>query len=233
MCTVSFVPLQEGFVLTSNRDEKIYRPTVSPKVYSENDVKLLYPKDERAGGTWIVAKEDGTIIVLLNGAFVNHEKKLNYSKSRGIILMEVISDKNPIQYFSEMNLDNVEPFTLIIFQNNILTEVKWDENQKYFITKSIRENHIWSSSTLYNQEQKTLREQWFEDFQLKTNPLTSEKILSFHKNEHSDNVEFGLVINRDEVIKTVSITQLLLQNNTVEMIYVDMENKETTEKISF
>lgn len=233
MCTVSFVPLQEGFVLTSNRDEKIYRPTVSPKVYSENDVKLLYPKDERAGGTWIVAKEDGTIIVLLNGAFVNHEKKLNYSKSRGIILMEVISDKNPIQYFSEMNLDNVEPFTLIIFQNNILTEVKWDENQKYFITKSIRENHIWSSSTLYNQEQRALRKQWFEDFQLKANPLTPEKIFSFHKNAHSDNTEYGLVINRDEVTKTLSITQLLLQNNTVEMIYVDMENKETTEKISF
>ena len=58
MCSVSFVPLEDGFLLTSNRDEKRFRPTIEPKIYLENKVKLLYPKDEKAGGTWIVSKED-------------------------------------------------------------------------------------------------------------------------------------------------------------------------------
>jgi len=83
MCTVSFIPLQNGFLLTSNRDEKSYRPTISPQVYTENEMKLLYPKDEKAGGTWIVARNDGTSIILLNGAFINHIKLTNYRKSRG------------------------------------------------------------------------------------------------------------------------------------------------------
>jgi hypothetical protein len=65
------------------------------------------------------------------------------------------------------------------------------------------------------------------------NNLTSEKILSFHKNTQPENAEFGLVINRDETTKTLSITQLLTQNNLVEMTYVDMENNESIEKTTF
>jgi len=233
MCAVSFVPLQNGFLLTSNRDEKSYRPTIAPKVYSENKVKLLYPKDEKAGGTWIVAKEDGTSIILLNGAFINHHKKPSYSKSRGVILMEIIQAKQPLLHFQEMNLDDVEPFTLIIFQNNILTEVKWDEVEKHIINKSIKKPHIWSSATLYNRIQRIKRKQWFEDFCRYNNPLSIDKILSFHTNTQATNTQYGLVINREDDTKTVSITQLLLKNNTIEMTYIDRINNTTIEKITF
>ncbi|MBE0422365.1 MAG: NRDE family protein [Lutibacter sp.] len=233
MCTVSFVPLKDSFVLTSNRDEKIARPTISPKIYAENGIKLLYPKDEKAGGTWVVAKNGGTAIVLLNGAFENHKKKSNYLKSRGIILMEMIKASNPINHFSSIMLKGVEPFTLIVFQNNKLMELKWDEKQKYAIEHSVSEPHIWSSSTLYNPAQRALRAHWFEDFNAKNNPLSQEKILSFHKNTQTENTEYGLVINRDGITKTLSITQLLLQNNLIEMTYVDMENKELVEKTAF
>jgi hypothetical protein len=63
--------------------------------------------------------------------------------------------------------------------------------------------------------------------------LSPEKILSFHKNTQNENTEYGLVINRDDITKTLSITQLLLQNNHIEMTYVDMENKESVEKTVF
>lgn len=233
MCTVSFVPLKDSFVLTSNRDEKTARPTISPKVYVEKGIKLLYPKDEKAGGTWVVAKNEGTAIVLLNGAFENHKKKPSYLKSRGVVLMEMIKASNPLSHFSAINLKGVEPFTLIVFQNNKLVELKWDEKEKYAISHSISDSHIWSSSTLYNQAQRALRSHWFEDFSTKNNPLSPEKILSFHKNTEVENMEFGLVINRDNTTKTLSITQLKLQNNHIEMTYVDMENKEKIEKTTF
>lgn len=233
MCTVSFVPLQNGFVLTSNRDEKIYRPTTAPKVYANHEGKLMYPKDEVAGGTWIVAKENGTCIVLLNGAFINHQKKTNYSKSRGAVLIEIIQAQFPILHFQEMNLDNVEPFTLVILQNNTLTEVKWDEVEKHIISKSIKKPHIWSSATLYTRGQRTKRKQWFDHFCRYSNPLTTSEILSFHSNTQSTNTEYGLVINRADKTKTVSITQLLLANNKLEMTYIDRINNTTVEKIVF
>lgn len=233
MCTVSFIPLKDGYILTSNRDEKIYRQTAAPKVFTENGIKLLYPKDEKAGGTWIVAREDGTSIVLLNGAFINHIKKTNYCKSRGIILMEIIQTKFPLLYFQEMNLDNVEPFTLIIFQHKILTEVKWDGLEKHTFDKSIKKPHIWSSSTLYNRNQKIKRKQWFEDFCKYNNPLSTDKVLSFHTNTQITNTEYGLVINREDKTRTVSITQLLLKNDKLEMTYVDRLTNTIIEKITF
>lgn len=233
MCTVSFVPLQNGFLLTSNRDEKSYRPTILPQVYTENEIKLLYPKDEKAGGTWIVAREDSTYLILLNGAFINHTKLPSYRKSRGIILLEISKEKNPLLYFQEMNLENIEPFTLIIFQKKTLTEVKWDGNEKHVFDKSIKQPHIWSSSTLYSRKQKNLRKLWFEEFCRYNAPLSAEKILSFHSSTQSNNTEYGLVINRQDHTKTVSITQLLLRNNEVEMTYVDRINNTTTEKIAF
>ncbi|SFS69545.1 NRDE family protein [Lutibacter maritimus] len=233
MCTVSFVQLKDSFVLTSNRDEKTTRPTISPKIYTDKSIKLMYPKDEKAGGTWVVAKNEGTAIVLLNGAFENHKKKTNYLKSRGLVLMEMIKASNPIGYFFSISLKGVAPFTLIVFQNNKLVELKWDEKQKYDLEHSISESHIWSSSTLYNRSQRELRTQWFENFSAKNNPMSPEKILSFHKNTQPKNKKYGLVINRDDNIKTLSITQLLLKNNRIEMTYVDLENKEFIEKTSF
>lgn len=233
MCTVSYVPLQNGFVLTSNRDEKIYRSTIPPKVYLQNNVKYLYPKDEKAGGSWIVAREDGVSIVLLNGAFINHQKKTNYSKSRGIILMEIIQTKFPLLHFLEMNLDNVEPFTLIIFQHKILTEVKWDGKEKHTVDKSIKKPHIWSSATLYNRNQKSKRKQWFEEFTRYNNSITTEKVFLFHSTTQATNTEYGLVINREDLTKTVSITQLLFKDDKFEMTYLDRLTNTITEKITF
>jgi len=233
MCSVSFVPLEDGFLLTSNRDEKKYRPTIEPKLYLENNTRLLYPKDEKAGGTWIVAKEDGTCIVLLNGAFKNHQKKENYRKSRGVILKEIITAEDSKFCLLEINLKNVEPFTLIIFQKNELTEVRWDGVEKHIIPKPINKPHFWSSATLYNSDQQGIRQQWFQDYYTSKSELTVDTILSFHSSTHSDNTEFGLVINREDGTQTVSITQLLIKNKKVEMTYIDKIENKITKNITF
>jgi hypothetical protein len=233
MCTVSFVPLQNGFLVTSNRDEKVNRSTIPPKIYSENGISLLYPKDKTAGGTWIVSRKDGTFIVLLNGAYVNHQKLDQYRKSRGQIVLEIIQAKFPLLYFQEMNLENIEPFTLIIYQLKTLTEVKWDGIEKHQFDKSIKQHHIWSSATLYNRKQKLIRKQWFNEFCRYNNPLTTDKMLSFHTKAHVANKEYGLVIDREDKTKTVSITQLLLNNDKLEMTYIDRINNSKIEKITF
>lgn len=229
MCTVSFIPLQKGFLLTSNRDEKIDRPTTPPQIYSEKEMSFLYPKDEKAGGTWIVARNDGTCIVLLNGAFLQHNKKTYYRKSRGIIMLEIIQSKFPLQYFQTMDLGNIEPFTLIIFQKNCLTEVKWDGFEKHEFDKSILKPHIWQSATLYSRKQKNYRKLWFEEFCRYNTPLSIEKMLLFHSTTEEKNTEYGLIINRENKIKTVSITQLLLRNNEIKMTYTDKITNNFTE----
>lgn len=75
MCTVSFIALQNGCILTSNRDEKIYRPTLEPLIYEDEAIKLLYPKDEKAGGTWIVAKKKWGLLGIIKWGFCKSSEK--------------------------------------------------------------------------------------------------------------------------------------------------------------
>lgn len=76
MCTVSYIYSNGTSIITSNRDEKVVRPSaLPPQEYEWKDKKIVYPKDPQAGGTWYVVSKDGTLIVLLNGAEEKHVAK--------------------------------------------------------------------------------------------------------------------------------------------------------------
>ena len=96
MCTVTFLPLSDhGFVLTSSRDVGYQREKASaPKTYIEDGVSLHYPKDGKAGGTWIGTSRNNRLICLLNGGFENHiqQKSMKFHKllsSSEIFLQEM------------------------------------------------------------------------------------------------------------------------------------------------
>ena len=75
MCTVTVIPKinsELGFILTSNRDEAADREALPPEFYMEKEIKMLYPKDKLAGGTWIGISEKNRLICLLNGEFKPH-----------------------------------------------------------------------------------------------------------------------------------------------------------------
>jgi uncharacterized protein with NRDE domain len=145
MCTVSFIPVRDSFILTSNRDEKTTRKdAIRPRMSFYKGQKLFYPKDGDAGGSWIVMKESGDAAVLLNGAFICHRSEPPYRSSRGIILLDIISTERPSLTFTKINLQDIEPFTLILLENNCLYEARWDGAEKYCKQLSINRAHIWS-----------------------------------------------------------------------------------------
>ena len=51
---------------------------------------------------------------------------------------------------------------------------------------------------------------------------TPEEILHFHQFTESENKEFGLQINRNDVLKTISITQCKVTSNTIKMEYLEL-----------
>lgn len=67
MCTVSIVPLGDGFRLLCNRDERIGRPVAAPPSrVAVGGVEAIFPIDPQSGGTWIGVNEAGLAIALLN-----------------------------------------------------------------------------------------------------------------------------------------------------------------------
>jgi uncharacterized protein with NRDE domain len=222
MCTVTYVPTNNGCIITSNRDEKIARErAIPPKEYLIDGNKINFPKDPKAGGTWI-AHNETKVIVLLNGAQEKHNPKLNYLKSRGLIVLELMTAENTIALWEKIDLSNVEPFTIVLIENNKLTQLQWNEVEKSTTEFDAKQFHIWSSSTLYSKEIREKRKVWFQDFIKTKNNPTSEEILHFHQFTESENKEFGLQINRNDILKTVSITQCSVTNNKIEMLYLDL-----------
>jgi len=223
MCTVSFVCANDKVIITSNRDEKIIRPSaIPPKNYILNGKNVIYPKDPKAGGTWFVVDENGTILVLLNGADEKHQVLSHYRKSRGLIVLEMIGNASPKDFWREVDLVEIEPFTLVLFQENQLFQLRWNGVEKTTTPLDIHKNHVWSSSTLYSKAIREQRSSWFYTF-LEVNPeITEQKMLHFHRYTKEDNNEHGLVINRNDELKTLSITQCVIEKNKVMIHHLDL-----------
>lgn len=223
MCTVSFVATNDKIIITSNRDEKTVRPSaIPPRNYTLNGKKLIFPKDPKAGGTWFVANADGTILVLLNGADEKHEVQFPYRKSRGLIVLDMISSFSPKDFWTEIDLENIEPFTLVLFQNNALFQLRWNGKEKETTSLDIYQNHIWSSSTLYSSSIREKRANWFHDFMNQNPEISESKMHDFHRYTEEENDENGLVINRNDEMKTLSITQSVIEKNKVAILHYDL-----------
>lgn len=223
MCTVSFVATNDKIIITSNRDEKTVRPSaIPPRNYTVNGKNLVFPKDPKAGGTWFVANADGTILVLLNGADEKHEVQLPYRKSRGLIVLDMISSFSPKDFWTEIDLENIEPFTLVLFQNNALFQLRWNGKEKETTALDINEYHIWSSSTLYSSAIREKRSNWFYDFMDGNSEISESNMHDFHRYTEEENDENGLVINRNDEMKTLSITQAVIEKNKVSILHYDL-----------
>lgn len=223
MCTVTFVNSNGKIILTSNRDEKVIRPSaIPPKNYIRKGRHVIFPKDSKAGGTWYALDDKGTVLVLLNGASVKHEVKLPYRKSRGLIVLDIIEHESPKDFWDVIDLENIEPFTLVLYQDNRLFQLRWDGFLKETVELSPKENHIWSSVTLYSEEIREKRANWFASFLAGKDEIAAQEMLGFHRYTEKENEENGLVINRDNKLKTLSITQTVIEKNKVMLGYYDL-----------
>jgi len=231
MCTVTLIPLQNSdFILTSNRDESPNRSTLNPNIYSYNDVKLLYPKDKKAGGTWIGASSNKRVLCLLNGAFICHKRKESYRLSRGVVVKNLLVCKDVIKTSANYNFNDIEPFTLIIVDWNSALEfyeLIWDGKEKHF-SKLKKEPQIWSSSTLYNPKMKFERLNWFNTFKSNT-ILDAKSVLNFHKSTENKNKDYGVIMDR-QVVKTTSITQIEKNESCVKMQFYNLNTKTHSSK---
>lgn len=225
MCTVTYIPLKEGFALTSSRDEKVFRPTLKPMLYEQMGTTLVYPKDELAGGTWIAGSSNKQIACLLNGGFEDHKKELHYRKSRGIILLESFSFSSHEEFLKSLYLEGIEPFTLLLldYQDGLeFKQLVWDGKIKHIqdIDKSLPK--IWSSATLYSDKNRKLRSKWFKNWLDNGSIASDYDILKFHLGNHGDDPENDVLMKRDNDLQTVSISQFRFDNQDAYFHYHDL-----------
>jgi hypothetical protein len=222
MCTVTIFRGKNEFILTSNRDEHISRVVqTKPLIKSIQNIQVMFPQDPLAGGTWFATNELGGTAVLLNGAFTRHVRLPNYRLSRGVVLLEVLNTSDPLSSLLKIDLENIEPFTMILVVDDTLTEFRWDGLKKHVSSLEKNTPHIFSSATLYDPTQRQHRENLFNQFLKESSVKNAETIFDFHKQTNNDSLN-GFVMKRSEVLRTLSITQVITSVTGSKMKHYDV-----------
>ncbi|UNY97576.1 NRDE family protein [Zhouia spongiae] len=225
MCTVSYIPKGSGYILTSNRDESPLRVTYSPEEKElKNGTKIIAPIDSEKGGTWIATDGANKTACIMNGGFIKHKRQLPYRKSRGHIIYEAFSSETFGTFADNTDLCNIEPFTLVLVDENKLSVLIWDGKEKHIQSLDSSKKHLWSSSTLYTREDHAKKMNYFQEF-LRLNESDPENLLKLH-GLYNDNL---FVLDQPHV-KTVSTTQVVVSNGESDLCYrekvYDHEKKE-------
>ncbi|MEC5157664.1 NRDE family protein [Chryseobacterium sp. MP_3.2] len=229
MCTLTFIPQKEGFILTSSRDEIVSRPTLSPKEYTLHQQNLVFPKDELKGGTWLVMGKN-RVICVLNGSEKKFTLKENYTESRGKLVLNHFKFENSEQFLEETSFENVAPFTMVIFNLDFETsieEISWNGSEKQIQYFNRKTSKIWSSATLYSKEKREEREIWFSKF-LAENNLEERDLLHFHQQEHTSESATNILMKRSDGKQTTSISQISVSANENTFFHHDLLNNSTS-----
>lgn len=232
MCTVTYLPINnKEFILTSNRDEDVNRPTAIPiKEYVIDNKNLFFPKDPKANGTWIAQDTKGYTLCLLNGAYQKHEVKSTYKKSRGLVLLDFYKFNCPTNFSANYDFMGIEPFTLIIVyacsntDKILLYELKWDGHKANLIAHDSTLPQIWSSITLYTVDIIEERRNWFNKWLALNKLNTADDVLFFHHFGGNGSIENDLIINRGQK-RTVSICCINKSTSYTEITYEDIINQ--------
>jgi uncharacterized protein with NRDE domain len=227
MCVLTYLPLTtEGFIFTHNRDESSLRPkAIYPKQYFVHNQLVIYPKDSKAGGTWVATSSEFSLC-LLNGAFESHSPTPPYRQSRGQVILDFFGYHSFPDFLRNYDFNNIEPFTLIVmdtFNKYELTELRWDGKDVFINSKDNQKPHIWSSATLYNKQVRQAREGWFSEWIQDNIDYSGEDILKFHHNGGNGDTHNSLKMNRNDELLTQCITQIRRSSNHVyELVYQDL-----------
>lgn len=225
MCTVTYIPQpQRRYILTSNRDENATRSPQSVSAELRSGQQLLFPRDTLAGGTWIAVSDADRTVCLLNGAFEAHPRREAYRRSRGLMVLDFFEYPDIDAFTDGYTFAGIEPFTMIIVERGRLTDLRWDERRLHLQALDPYDCHIWSSATLYDQAARKKREEWFRLWREDRTDFSREAILNFHRTAGDGDSWNDVVMNRNGLVQTVSITSICRTGHHLDMRYQSLLN---------
>jgi hypothetical protein len=213
MCCLTIHKIKNAhWVITHNRDELKSRQHLSNEVTPMlvEDKKVWMPIDKQAQGTWIAT--DGVVAAaLLNGYKQNYTRKPQYKASRGCIIPTVFQYTNMEVFVDKFDPTGYEPFTLVIVDPmRGIVEYGWDEYEVHINILSTDQSHMYSSSTLYDDEVKSKRSVLYQDWI--SNDCDENDLWYLHALKGGDHSHF-LNVDYDDKISTVAISQIILGEN--------------------
>lgn len=149
MCSVTFIPRADGFLLGMNRDESLSRPAANPPERRTRTGRLaLYPT-EPTGGSWIGLNDTGLTLALINWYAVPRAPGIG-RVSRGIVVPSLLAAASLDEVRAAMVVmpkQDMAPFRLLAFSSVGRTafEFCWDQRTLEEVPHAWEPQHWFSS----------------------------------------------------------------------------------------
>lgn len=224
MCTLTFVPKEDGYLVGMNRDELFSRPiALPPKIFGKRTMEMVYPQ-ELSGGTWIACNSQGNLLALLNWNGIESHNLREKRRSRGLAIPELIglSDLSTTNsHFQQMKLDGLFPFRLIgvFLHEKIVNEWRWDGTARQFLRFSWARKH-WFSSSLSDSLAEKERGRVCEAAAREPAAGGNGWLRSLHTSHDPRPGPFSVCVHRQDAA-TVSYTEVRCGGTQISMDYLD------------
>jgi len=221
MCTLSFVPKADGFLLGMNRDEQRSRAIASPPAVQRcGDLPALYPS-EPAGGTWIGINGVGLCAALINW-YSRPQFGGTPAFSRGSIIPRLLafpSLDDMERCLLSLPLAQLNPFRLFMIGNDSkdISEYRSDESGTERIDHPWETDH-WFSSGHDEISATAIRSAVCLKAAEESNAGTLEWLGRLHASHDPEAGADSICMHRNDAV-TVSLTLLEISGDSASMRY--------------
>jgi Transport and Golgi organisation 2 len=221
MCTVSFLPKEQGFYLAMNRDEKLDRFAGQlPTIVNLAGRRAIFPS-EPDGGTWIAANDAGICLALINWHRVEREPKRDLI-SRGQVVRELAaksSREEIAEALAELPLNRLRPFRLIaiIPLEKSVMEWRWDLERLSMRRHPWKLRH-WFSSGFDESKAERERDRVCKAVRNKKSAGRLDWLRRLHRSHLPERGPFSICMHRSDAA-TVSYTEVAVSRERATMRY--------------
>jgi hypothetical protein len=223
MCTLSFVPKADGFLLAMNRDEQRSRASgLPPAVRRCGGLAAVYPS-EPGGGTWVGINEAGLCAALINW-YSRPQLRSAPAFSRGMIIPRLLSCSSleeAERSLLSLPVSRLNPFRLI------LIGLPGDGVREYGSYESGVERvcHPWSSGHWFSSghdeaSASRVRSDVCRDAAKTSDAGTLSWLERLHATHDPEPGADSVCMHRDDAA-TVSLTVLEVSGDSASMSYYD------------
>lgn len=222
MCTLSFIPTDDGYLAGMNRDELLTRPVARPaETLKFSAMRVTYPS-EPGGGTWIGSNSGGMFLALLNSNDCSHQAQLRKNQSRGALIPKLIWESNLSAVkarLAQVELRGMLPFRLVgIFREELAIAVwRWNGTAVERIDLPWVQHH-WFSSSVSDASATRERGAACQKASRLRNAGNRDWLRALHASHIPAPGAFSICVHRDDAA-TVSYTEISCQGNSVSMEY--------------
>lgn len=221
MCTLSFLPVEDGFHLLMNRDEHRSRPAAfPPRLHPCGNLRAIYPS-EQGGGTWIGTNGSGLTAALINW-YSRPRLAGQAAFSRGLIIPTLLSSESSAGaslLLRNLPLHRLDPFRLFLFEaaTRTVTSISSDGKHTKEVELAWKPGH-WFSSGYDEAEAIRVRGLTCESLKKTADAGSLPWLRRLHRSHDPTEGPFSICMHREDAC-TVSMAELSVTNSRAELTY--------------